>query len=75
MSRIQRRFLLGSAWTSVRPLTAADGERHFEVIALPPRHGSAVTLRAILTHRIYQVPIDILEDPAAWRPGWQALDG
>lgn len=75
MSRVQRQFLLGSSWTAVLPLAETLGERHFEVIALPARRGAEVTLRAILTHRTYQVPIAALEDPTAWRPGWQSLDG
>lgn len=63
---IQRRFLLGSHWTSRKPLP----ECHFEVIAVARE---SVTLRAILTRRDCEVPIAELDDVEAWATGWLSL--
>lgn len=65
----QRRFLLRSRWTAVRPL-APGGEQHFEVVTVS---GERVTLRAVLTRRSHELTIDDLEDSEAWAPGWRSL--
>lgn len=67
MARVQRRFLLGSRWTSLATLPGGEGECHFEVIGV---QGASVTLRAVLTNAQHVVPLAALEDAAAWAPGW-----
>lgn len=69
MPTLQRRFLLRSQWTSLRPL-APGGEQHFEVVALS---GECVTLRAVLTRRTHELTVEDLEDADAWSPGWRSL--
>lgn len=69
MPTLQRRFLLRSQWTSLRPL-APSGEQHFEVVALS---GEYVTLRAVLTRRTHELTVADLEDSNAWSPGWRSL--
>ncbi len=66
---LQRRFLLRSQWTALRPL-APGGEQHFEVVTVSGEH---VTLRAVLTRRIHEVAVTDLEDAEAWAPGWRSL--
>jgi tryptophan-rich hypothetical protein len=70
VSRVQRRFLLGSRWTALAPLPGSQGECHFEVIAVS---GDRVTLRAVLTRLAYEVPATALDDAAVWSLGWQPL--
>ena len=66
---VQRRFLLHSRWTSVRPL-APGGEQHFEVISVS---NVRITLRAVLTRRTHELGLADLEDSTAWSPGWLSL--
>ena len=66
---VQRRFLLRSQWTSLRPL-APGGEQHFEVVTVS---GDNVTLRAVLTRRTHELTVTDLEDSTAWSPGWLSL--
>ena len=66
---VQRRFLLRSRWTSVRPLPPG-GEQHFEVVTVS---GERVTLRAVLTRRTRELTVAELEEPEAWLSGWRSL--
>ncbi len=68
--RIQRRFLLGSRWTSLGPVDDPDQVRHFEAIA---RADDLVTLRAILDGTTIRVALAALADPARWARGWLSL--
>ena len=68
---LQRRFLLHSRWTSVRPL-APGGEQHFEIVTVS---GERVTLRAVLTRRTHELTVGDLEDAEVWAPGWRSLRG
>lgn len=69
MPRLQRRFLLHSRWTAVRPL-APGGEQHFEVVTVS---SESVTLRAVLTRRTHLLTMGDLEDADVWVSGWRSL--
>ncbi|MDX2088650.1 MAG: TIGR02450 family Trp-rich protein [Kofleriaceae bacterium] len=76
MAQPQRRFILHSRWTAEVPLASSEGERHFTVIAVAGRGvDTQLTLRAVLTHRDYQVPFVDLADAARWTSGWRSLRG
>jgi len=67
MPRVQRRFLLGSRWTSLRPLDRSGGECHFEVLEIGR---DELVMRAVLTRRDYRIAVAALDDVAAWATGW-----
>lgn len=71
---LQRKRLVGSAWTALGPLPPGADERHFTVDEVRGEGAAAAAvLRALLTARRQLVSLAELRDPARWARGWLAL--